>query len=276
MTNDATNNNSALRTQDIFRSRALYLIGFVTLVFTGILLLALKRSAWFITTLEIVCALSFALGFCIRARPILVNSARTTYGKGLLALYHAIVLALSSIPAKFIVSNAFHLPSGDFPITLTVWTLLCYPGMWLAGTAFVALAIYTLMLLAASLAAISTQPLFNSLLLLFAKFLPENSALRNAITTGRQRIVSQAFGHAVGAAVLSVAIGTVAGWWLQTINQPRVVRLFAYRADYEQATAYPGVDASTPFRLHDNGVVSYATFNKWDVTIHVSHIKDVK
>ncbi|MBY8609988.1 hypothetical protein K7N18_34780 [Burkholderia arboris] len=275
MANDAAT-DTTMHTPDATRSRTLYLIGFAALAPTIILLLALKQGAWYTITLEAISAISFGLGFCIRARPILANSARTIYGKGLLALYHAIVLALSSIPAKYIVSDAFQLPSGDFPITLTLWTLLCYPGTWLAGTALLALAIYTLMLLAAMFATISTHPTINLIITTSAKFLPSNSTLRISIANDRKQLIWAALGHAAGAAVLAILISTVAAWWLQTIHQPRIVRLFAYVADYEKAAKYPGVDSSVPFRLHDNGVVSYATFNKWDIIVRVSHVTDVK
>ncbi|MEM5317239.1 hypothetical protein [Paraburkholderia sp. JHI869] len=271
-----TNNKIAANPQGTRISRLLYLTGFSTLFLIGALSLVLRSGGWFITALEVVCALSFGLGFCIRARPALMYVGSKTYGKGLLALYHAVVLALSSIPAKFILSNSLHLPPGDYPITLAMWSLLCYPGVWLAGTAFLALVVYTLMLLAASATLISTQPLLNAPLLFIARLLPDDSTLRNAISNGRQKLIWRSFGHAAGAAVMAVSIGAAAGWWLQGMNQPRMVKLFAYAADYDLATAYPGVDASVPFRLHDNGVVSYATFSRWDVTIRVARIQESK
>jgi len=72
--------------------------------------------------------------------------------------------------------------------------------------------------------------------------------------------------------VLSTAIAATATFWLETIYHPRLVRMFAYVADYESAYAYPGVE-SARFRLHDNAVVSYATYHAGDVMIRVAHVQ---
>lgn len=255
------------------RVHLFYGVGFITLIIAGTLILVLKRTTWPITVVEVTCAISFGLGFCIRAWPVLVKSGRNPYGKGALALFHAIVLVISSIPAKNIVSEALRLPSGDFPVTLAMWALLSYPAVWLVGTAVLGVVTYALLLLAAALAEISRQPLLNMPIRVAATLLPTESTWRRAIESDRSAIIWRAFGHAIGAAIVSCAIAAVAGWWFQTIHQPRLVKLFAYTADYESAPAYPGVDPE-PFRLHDNGVVSYATRRDWDVKIRVEHVKN--
>jgi len=70
---------------------------------------------------------------------------------------------------------------------------------------------------------------------------------------------------------MTVFVAMAASFWLQGIHQPRLVRLFSYVADYERAPAYPGVEKEK-FRLHDNGVVSYATYNAGDVAIRVENV----
>jgi hypothetical protein len=51
------------------------------------------------------------------------------------------------------------------------------------------------------------------------------------------------------------------------------VRAVAYFADYQKASAYPGVERNKKFRLHENGVVSYAEENGWDFIIKVDFVK---
>jgi hypothetical protein len=50
------------------------------------------------------------------------------------------------------------------------------------------------------------------------------------------------------------------------------VRVVAYFADYHKASAYPGVEANKKFRLHENGVVSYAKEDGWDLIIKVDFV----
>ncbi|WP_139794234.1 hypothetical protein [Chromobacterium violaceum] len=128
-------------------AKALYFVGFVTLIISATLILAFKQRSWFTAIFEVTCAVSFGLGFCMRVWPILVKSGRTPYGKGGMALFHAIVLVFSSILAKHIISGALSLPSGDFPVTLSMWALLSYPAVWLIGTAFLCLVAYAFFLL---------------------------------------------------------------------------------------------------------------------------------
>jgi hypothetical protein len=65
------------------------------------------------------------------------------------------------------------------------------------------------------------------------------------------------FADAFAAAILSVvAVYSLTGWY-RAVDQPNLVRIFAYWADYESPTKYPGVEKES-FRLLENGVVSYA------------------
>ena len=51
------------------------------------------------------------------------------------------------------------------------------------------------------------------------------------------------------------------------------VRVVAYFADYQKASTYPGVEGIKRLRIHENGVVSYAEENGWDIIIKVDLVK---
>jgi hypothetical protein len=51
------------------------------------------------------------------------------------------------------------------------------------------------------------------------------------------------------------------------------VRAVSYFADYQKASAYPGIEGNKRLRIHENGVVSYAEENGWDIIIKVDFVK---
>ena len=222
----------------------------------------------------IVCAGSLTLGFVVRVRPVVAQIWKMVFGKLLLALCSAFTAVVACLPARNIVSGAMHLPVGDFPTTLTFWTILCYPAVAI-GLAIVMLFIaYAFLLVVAGLTALSTHPPLDWAIRGTASLLPSRWMSHRRIVDGRRRVVMVMFADALGAAALSVIAAYSLTGWYRTIDQPNLVRIFAYWADYESPAEYPGAEKEA-LRLLENGVVSYARPGKWDVDIRVACLKGV-
>ena len=220
----------------------------------------------------IICAGSLTLGFVIRIQPVVAQIWKTVFGKLLLALCSAFTAVVASLPARHVVSGAMHLPVGDFPTTLTFWTILCYPAIAIGLATAILLVVYVLLLVIAALTVFSTHPPFDWLIRGTADLLPSRWVSHRRLLDGRWKLAMVMFADAFAAAILSVVAAYSLTGWYRTVDQPNLVRIFAYWADYESATEYPGVDKES-FRLLENGVVSYARPAKWDVDIRVACLK---
>jgi hypothetical protein len=82
--------------------------------------------------------------------------------------------------------------------------------------------------------------------------------------------------RAIGAFGLMVTFGIL---WEDfptfTKSLEPLVREIAYVADFQEVSAYPGVDTNRRLRLHENGVVSYAyaVEQGWDIKIVVDKVQ---
>lgn len=120
-----------------------------------------------------------------------------------------------------------------------------------------------------------TYPIINDVLLLASKPLSAQSKIRSFIESGRDRFISRAFGHVLGAIFVSLAAAAV--WDLHAtvlLENPNIIRWAAYATDFYSVKNFPGVDSSKKLRLHENGVVSYAEPDGWNVKISVERFHD--
>lgn len=218
----------------------------------------------------IACVVSLTLGFLIRIRPLATKLWNSVAGKLLLALTNAFAAVIASLPARHIVSAAIQLPAGDFPTTLTFWTILCYPAVAIGLTTAIFFFTYVLLLLVAALIGISTHHLIDGPIRWAAKLLPARWRIPEHLINGRSRLATVMLADASAAAILSVITAFSLTGWYHLVDQPNLVRIFAYVGDYETASDYPGVQKKEAFRLLENGVISYAQPTKWDVSIRVS------
>lgn len=106
----------------------------------------------------VICAGSLTLGFVIRVQAVVAQIWKTVFGKLLLAQCSAFTAVVASVPARHVVSGAMHLPVGDFPATLTFWTILCYPAVAIGLATAILLVVYVLLLVIAALTVFSTHP----------------------------------------------------------------------------------------------------------------------
>lgn len=222
--------------------------------------------------LAVLCAVSLTVGFVIRVQPIAAQIWRTALGKLLLAFSGAFTAVIASLPARHVVSGAMHLPANDFPTTLTFWTILCYPAVAIGLATAVFLVVYVILLIISALIGLSTQPLIDGIIRSVFNLLPPGLGPREGFLDGRWRLTIVLFADALAAAILSVSAAYSLTGWYRAVDQPNLVRIFAYWADYEMPTAYPGVEKDA-VRLLENGVVSYARLGNWDAAIRVACLK---
>lgn len=219
-----------------------------------------------------LCAVSLTIGFVTRAKPIVVKIWKTTFGKMLCAFFSAFTGVVACIPARHVVSGAMSLPANDFPTTLAFWTFLCYPAVAISLATVIFLVVYAILLFVAAWIGLSMYPFIDGFIRGVVNLLPAGWESVRRIVDSRRRMTMVMFADACAAAVLSVSAAYSLTGWVRAVDQANLVRIFAYWADYETPTTYPGVEKQA-VRLLENGVVSYAQPGKWDVTLRVSCLK---
>jgi hypothetical protein len=236
--------------------------------------LALERS-WSFELAISSSAILFGLGFVLWVKPWLQAKWQTSHGKLLLAGMHAAILFLAVSPSRYFVSSALGLPPQDFEITVHIFAIELYPALWLLIVSFALLAVSLIILLLTVLCMMSNHPILNDLLRLAAKLLAAQSKMRLFIESGREKFVSRAFGHLMGAIFASLAAAYA--WNLHEkflMDNSAIIRWTAYLTDFHHSKNYPGVDSSKKIRLHENGVVSYAEPDGRDIKITVGRFHE--
>jgi hypothetical protein len=197
---------------------------------------------------------------------------RSYLGKIVISLLHGLVFFLSIIQARIFVAEALGLPPQDFDLTVGFFTVLFYLPLWLCVIMFLSMILSIFL----AIAFILTMPL-QSLGNLSQMF----EHLSSKIARFRQRVnkVHTEIGERFFGAMMTSLIVLVITWYVWnsfptvTRTLAPVVRAVAYFADYQKASAYPGVERDKKFRLHENGVISYAEEDSSGVIIKVDFVK---
>lgn len=233
------------------------------------------KDSWIFNAAISISAILFGLGFVLWVQPWLQDKWKTTHGKLLLAGIHTAILFLAVIPSRYFVSKALGLPPQDFEITVHIFAVELYPALWFLLLSVALFAVSLILFLLTVLCMMSSYPFINDMLLLASKLLSSQSKMRSFIESGRDRFISRAFGHVMGAIFVALAAGGV--WDLHArflLDNPNIIRWAAYATDFYQSKNFPGVDSSKKLRLHENGVVSYAEPDGWDIKITVGRLHD--
>ena len=186
-----------------------------------------------------------------------------TIGKLILTWLHAVVLWLATVYARKLVAETLGLPSQDFDMTVAACTLIFYIPVWLALFSLLAGIICVILMAFSFLISIPSSLVLVSML--FPEFVAK-----------QQRRVSRSFTNVLSALGVVFVIALV---WEQlpafTKRIEPVIRGIAYVADFQEVSAYPGVDTNRRLRLHENGVVSYAYAEEhgWNVSISVEKVQ---
>lgn len=108
----------------------------------------------------------------------------------------------------------------------------------------------------------------------FLKLLPRCRSIIKPKWNLTQEFAWKFYGHAFGAFVISwlawLAYDETNPW----ISNPTFIKSVAYVSDFQCAANYPGIDQDKRLRLHENGVVSYAERDGWDIKITVDSVKE--
>lgn len=248
--------------------KRIYNLG-VVLGVAGILVQAIFNNRWLGEVLILSGAAFFGLGFCSWMFAFLRERWSSVFGKIYLSAIHAAIFFVALIPARSLVSKVMELPAQDFDGTVGLVGVFIYPGLWLSITSLLILVCAAVMLVAGVLCQITCMPVVDDFIKFLAEFFPEGKVKVFAMK-GRRDFAMRMFIHWTGAAVVSLGIssaGALPGKLLEEHGQ--IVKWLAYTADYQTADRYPGIEAGARYRLHENGVVSYASVSGGEVNIRV-------
>lgn len=214
----------------------------------------------------------FAFGFIFRASGFVAGSWRTPWRKVVSVVVHAVVLIMSLASAKRVVSEALGLPAQDFESTVSLLALEFYVLALLVAFAIILMIFSIIAALASWILMISQAPFINDFLLIFSNVFPSNSTIRNFIQVGRGELAFALICHCLGSMIVAAVMVET---WDRNIkmftDNPAIIKVLAYSLDYRNLTQYPGIEHNDMAVLHENGVVSYARLNGWDVNITTGH-----
>ncbi|WP_109479707.1 hypothetical protein [Paraburkholderia sp. C35] len=219
---------------------------------------------------EIVCAIALCSGTALRIFPTVTAAWRSPFGRIAVMFSSAFIAVIATLPAQSILIEALQLPAGDFPCTAALLTLFCYP---VVAAVIIAVAIGCVWIFTMAIVGSLALPSWLLQAIPFQLFVVDwgSSRMRTLSERIRKRMEISLFDFVAYSLMICLTLSVAAGWY-HLMDQPNLVRIFAYWADYENPGRYPGTEQHR-FRLHDNGVVSYADFRKWDVDIRMSCLK---
>jgi hypothetical protein len=181
------------------------------------------------------------------------------------------IIAIASIGlSRVYVSEALGLPSNDFD--LTVGALAIFIGYLLWVFVFVFLAqVLSVLFLIISVAKGFLGGAVNTLLPTLSLFIDQVKVRSTSEDLNRKAI--NWMGHSFGLVSLAL-VGTLVIQSGEALikNNLRFIRLLAYALDYQTAKKYPLVESNMRFRLHDNGIVSYAERDGLDIKITIDKV----
>ena len=214
----------------------------------------------------------FAIGFLVWLIRTILKFWKTGFGKLTIGLTNALLLLLSVLPARTIVSESLGLSPLDFDYTVGICAVLFYPVISLT-LLFVALSIGYLVIALATVLPSSAWKFTDraiGLVLRWVFSLPIREDPYIQIGSKSLWVVSV---HLIGSLVLFLLVSILAIQAQNSWLKP-VVRNVAYLTEYYYLPDYPGIRKDLPAKIHTNSVVSYARRKaSWDVEIIVEFVK---
>lgn len=178
-------------------------------------------------------------------------------GRSIRVMTHAALLYIAVISARSIVSESFGLPGQDFEATVTLLALISYAFASLLLLASVCAGFGVFMLMLALLVSAMSLPVLNLLPKLLGCFLGRRVEMSLKDNSNSFKVLS--LFHLTAVLIIATMAYSAAhqiGSYLNTKDQ--IVKTIAYYTDYQYAKNYPGACKAMKFRLHENGVISYA------------------
>ena len=208
------------------------------------------------------------MGFLVWLIRTILKFWKTAIGKLAIALINGLLLLLSVLPARTIVSESLGLSPLDFDYTVGICALLLYPVvslMLLVAAIFVGYIVIVL-------AAVPPSNIWDffdrviGLVLRWVFSVPKKTGPYIRIGGKSQWVVSV---HLIGSSVLFLFVFLLAVEAQDSWLKP-AVRNIAYMTEYYYLPDYPGIDRNLPAKIHENSIVSYARRDgNWDVEIIV-------
>lgn len=220
---------------------------------------------YLITACSLFC---FAIGFLTWLTRTIFHYWKTAPGKLAIGLINGLLLLLSVIPARTIVSESIGLSPLDFDYTVAICTLFLYPIVALMLLAVVILVGYFLIALAVAI----PSNIWNfvdrmiGLILYWVFSVPKK---KDPYIQIRQKSLWVISVHLIGFLVIFLSVSLLAVQAQNSWLKP-AVRNIAYMTEYYYLPDYPGIERKLPAKVHTNSVVSYATRDgSWDIEITV-------
>jgi hypothetical protein len=223
-----------------------------------------------------------AVGFTAWVGPWLRIIWQSTAGKFVITWLHGIVLAVTLSWAQALVAQALELPPQDFDTTVGVCAAVLWPVIWVyimvVPLAFLVVLLFILFWIVALLNTLLTSEIWEMLIEFLKPTFPTEAArLRQMIERGQSISAALAWysiGRGLGGFMLLFAAAVVQRQYPHAVPYlTPAVRIIAYVADYQPLPRYPGVEGTRRARVHENGIVSYAEEQGWDIHITVDAVR---
>lgn len=250
----------------------IYLVGTVLAVLSLVPPLIRRKPSTFFEVIALLAVIAFAVGFASWVGPQLKKIWDSSFGKLALALLHGLVLLLSAILARFLVAEALRLPPQDFDLTIGIWTLVLYLPVWLC-TISVLTSLFGVIAMFYILVLIIVNGL-REIASIFSLLLAPASLTPVSLQRGASGFEIKGWWHVMGVLAVLTLVAYIWTWSFAEIRSlGPLIRWVAYCADFQEASLYPGIEVNKKFRLHENGVVSYAERQGWDISISVEKVQ---
>ena len=238
---------------------------------------SLVLAAWFkdfdlFSYGSIVFTIAAVMGFCGTTYPSIRKLWGHWLGKWLTRACHVALFFLAIIPAKTLVSSALGLPGQDYDSTVGILMLAVYPALWLLLLALICIIIGFLQFITWILIQVTKFPVVDDIVRFIGRS-TTNERLRHLIFEKRRVNGYFSFAQCAGAFITAVLLIYCYDSMGKSIaDNDQIIKSIAFYTDYQIADNYPGIKKGFRYRLHENGVVSYAIMNKGKVEIVVDKI----
>ncbi len=215
------------------------------------------------------------LGFLIWNNEEIKGFRNSPLSKVGLTLFHALAVILSIIPARLAVANSLQLPPQDFDVSVAIVALAFYMPVCaaLAGSLIALLFVTSTVCWSVYFAATRLLRFFLKVFhALKASAAFSDDPIHKTLYKYDLYFAKSIFG------LISISFITMS-FWQWSLNSvltygASAIRFIAYTSDFHSADAYPGVQKGKRWRLHENGVVSYAERKGWTIELRVDKVSE--
>ncbi|TPG75497.1 hypothetical protein [Pseudomonas mandelii] len=250
-----------------------YSAGVALAICTVILTWLTKKPSYF-NVGATICITVFVAGFCGTTYPKVRSFWEHKVGTWFRRAFHALLFFIAFVPARTLVSEVMGLPGQDFDATVAILSLCIYPALWFFVVALICSGIGLIHLFIFLAIRLTMLPVVDDMVRFMGTVI-KNERLRHFIFT--ERTINSYFSLAQwgGATATALLLGQCfdkAG--AEIANNDQIIKSIAYYTDYQIAGNYPGIIKHLRYRLHENGVVSYAIKSNSRITILIDKVKD--